>query len=61
MSFTITTDVFCDFCPMWMSEGGVSCGKIKKKHAWKRAISFGWKLVEGKHMCPDCVKNGDAG
>ncbi len=55
MSFTITTDVFCDFCTMWMDEGGATGLKVYKKEAWERAASFGWKKKNGKHQCPRCV------
>ena len=54
MSFTITTDVFCDFCPQWMSEGGATGGRMLKTEAWKRALSFGWQKVGNKHACPKC-------
>lgn len=54
MSFTIVTDVFCDFCPDWMSEGGICSHKVKKREAWERALSFGWKRIDGKMICPSC-------
>lgn len=52
MSFTITTDVFCDYCPQWTS--GVVEGRINRAKAWKKAKSEGWSKENGKHICPDC-------
>lgn len=58
MSFTITTDVFCDAegCGDWVA--GVSKTTIQKTKAWKRAEYCGWTKVDGKHLCPLC--NGRA-
>lgn len=56
MSFTVTTDVFCDLCSDWTS--GVSGPLNGKKVAWEVAKSRGWSKVEGKHLCPVC--NGRA-
>lgn len=53
MSFTITTDVFCDFCGSWML-GEVS-GRVDKSKAWKRATDKGWIKNQGKHCCPKCI------
>lgn len=58
MSFTIVTDVFCDYCNNWMSEqGGISGIKVEKVKAWKKAQQNGWvKHAENRHACPECVK-----
>lgn len=56
MSFTITTDVFCDKCNDWTS--GVSRARVDKRGALQRAIRYGWTMVAGKHLCPIC--NGKA-
>lgn len=56
MSFTITTDVFCDNCSDWTS--GVSEGSPNRTKAWLVAKSRGWTKVDGKHLCPLC--NGKA-
>jgi len=53
MSFTITTDTFCDECGWWTA--GVSEGRINRKDAWLRAYVGGWRKVKGKHICPSCM------
>lgn len=55
MSFTITTDVFCDICSQWID--GISSHKPERRKAWKRARYAGSKNqpITGKHMCPACV------
>lgn len=61
MSYTITTDVFCDYCHDWMSEGGISGTKIEKKKAWGKAHYFGWEKKRGKFKCPKCVRKKKGG
>lgn len=56
MSFTITTDVFCDECGAWTN--GVSEGSPNRASAWTVAKARGWKKIKGKHTCPMC--SGDA-
>ncbi len=53
MSFTITTDVFCDTCPVW-THGDVAM-RVKRASAWAVAKSKGWKMIKGKHICPQCL------
>jgi hypothetical protein len=52
VSFTITTDVFCDECSDWTS--GVSGPHNGKREAWRNAKSRGWAKRRGKHLCPVC-------
>jgi hypothetical protein len=56
MSFTITTDVFCDKCGDWTS--GISGPVNGKREAWEIAKSRGWSMVNRQHLCPIC--NGRA-
>lgn len=59
MSFTITTDVFCDDCGNWMSgPGGIVSNKVEKRRAWKKAVTNGWKRAEITYemLCPRCVE-----
>lgn len=53
MSFTITTDVFCDECHDWTS--GTSSHTPERGESWKLAKQRGWKKVKGKHLCPICL------
>lgn len=59
MSYSITTDVFCDECGDWV-HGCVSY-KVRKITASNVAIKeHGWHInyLNGikKHYCPDCWK-----
>lgn len=56
MSFTITTDVFCDKCMDWTP--GTASHRIDKRSALEIAKSRGWTKKSGKHLCPLC--NGKA-
>lgn len=56
MSFTITTDVFCDKCGDWIH--GVAASATMKAEAWAKARTSGWSKKDGKHVCPMC--NGKA-
>lgn len=56
MSFTITTDVFCDGCSDWTP--GVAGSSPKRGSAWALAKRRGWSKEKGKHLCPLC--NGRA-
>ena len=58
MSFTISTDVFCDICPKWVH--GTCSSRPEKAKAWLRAQDDGWKKVDGKHVCPDCQEKLEA-
>lgn len=55
MSFTITTDIFCDgeACGDWTS--GDSGRIILKKNAEEIAKSRGWIKKGRKHLCPICA------
>lgn len=53
MSFTITTDVFCDSCSQWTN--GYTGAKVDKTEAWKCAKYKGWTKKSGQHYCPDCT------
>lgn len=55
MSFTISTDVFCD-CGLW-THGATGC-RPERALALKRAKAKGWTFKNGKHLCPVC--NGKA-
>lgn len=52
MSFTITTDVFCDICSDW--HFGVASNVIEKRRAWELVERIGWTKVDGLHVCPVC-------
>lgn len=52
MSFTITTDVFCDNCNDWIF--GATGHKIDKARALQRAKELGWTVDNCKHVCPLC-------
>ena len=58
MSFTITTDVFCDFCTAW--EFGCCSYKADKKQARENAGAHGWKVIivkdKKKDICPVCYE-----
>ena len=54
MSYTITTDVFCDKCTDWTK--GETSGKMEKNRALKIAIAKGWKHIKGEHYCPACFE-----
>jgi hypothetical protein len=55
MSFTIVTNVFCDGCCNWDSEsGGAIGGSADRAEAWSLAKKFGWKKINGRHVCPHC-------
>lgn len=58
MSYTITTDVFCDGedCSLW-TEGPASY-RIERKEASEHARQAGWFVKNGKHYCPDCTPKG---
>lgn len=56
MSFTITTDVFCDKCPDWTP--GESSNRINRRKALSLAKERGWTVRKKKHLCPMC--NGSA-
>ena len=60
MSFTITTDVFCDGkdCSDWIHG---ACGKrVLKQSAMRNAKAHGWVSRKGQHLCPDCAKKKSA-
>lgn len=52
MSFTITTDVFCDKCADW--SGSTASHGPDRTECWKRAKEEGWTKKNGKHLCPVC-------
>lgn len=54
MSFTITTDVFCDICSDWVH--GTVSWRVEKAKAWKTAKFKGWIKKDGKMICPLCTK-----
>lgn len=56
MSFTITTDIFCDRCHNW--DAGISDNQVCKRDCWTVAKARGWTKEKGKHICPLC--NGKA-
>jgi hypothetical protein len=56
MSFTVTTDVFCDNCNDWTH--GTAGKKIDRVRATEVALSRGWTFEKKKHLCPIC--NGKA-
>ena len=53
MSITITTDVFCDRCPMWVH--GVTGSGSRSADARRVAKASGWTRRDGRDLCPDCV------
>lgn len=58
MSFTISTDVFCDGpCGGFWTEGTVG-PENGRRESWKIAVARGWIKKDGKHLCPVC--NGRA-
>lgn len=59
MSYTITTDVFCDVCNiMWTH--GCCASVVDKTQAMRNAEEQGWirrwngALGQFQHVCPDC-------
>lgn len=61
MSYTITTDIFCDKCGDWTA--GISSFKVDVAGARKIARAQGWtcpkkRSAENKELCPMC--NGNA-
>lgn len=62
MSFTITTDTFCDGCNDWVD--GISKTSPDRTYAWKNAEAHGWKRIKGntrkgekhKHYCSRCFE-----
>lgn len=54
MSYTISTDVFCDGCGDW--DQAVTCTgpAPRKREAWTKAKARGWRRVEGRQLCPEC-------
>jgi hypothetical protein len=52
MSITITTDVFCDGCGIWVSG---YCGvRPNSKKARQEARANGWKCESMGDFCPQC-------
>ena len=49
---TTTLTVWCDYCANW-----VYLAAVKKAKANKEIKQLGWKIVKGKHVCPN--KNHD--
>lgn len=60
MSVTITTDIFCDDCPIWTE--GVAYGWPAVREAREHAKRNGWKYIKRGcvmvDLCPDCYKAG---
>lgn len=57
MSFTITTDIFCDGdCGGWETESSISSNKPERSACLKTAKRHGWKVINGKHYCLGCAK-----
>lgn len=56
MSYTITTDVFCDKCGDWTS--GATGNSPQRKEALRIAKSRGFTVKDKKVLCPIC--NGKA-
>lgn len=52
MSYTVTTDIFCDLCNDWTS--GVSKTKVDIKNARAIAKDRGWIRKNNKDICPVC-------
>jgi hypothetical protein len=57
MSYTITTDVFCDKCCDWIH--GTTGGTILRRAAKAAAERAGWKFIKGEHICPRCAIAND--
>jgi hypothetical protein len=58
MSFTITTDIFCDVesCAEWLH--GTVDTKVDKVVTRQKAKKLGWKVIGNLAICCDCVKRG---
>lgn len=61
MSYTITTDVFCDGkgCSLWTE--GTSSHRIERKQASECARQVGWLVKKRKHYCPRCKEKVPGG
>lgn len=60
MSYTTTTDVFCDVCHQWTHGCTGWTGNKAKREAWLAAKADGYiryKAEDGRvsHMCGQCV------
>lgn len=54
MSYTITTDIFCDGegCDQWVA--GPAGQAVDREGAKKVAKRAGWRLGKREHFCPRC-------
>lgn len=53
MSYTISTDIFCDHpgCGVWETEATVTGNKPMKREAWRVAKNIGWTKTGDRHYC----------
>lgn len=61
MSYTITTDIFCENCSVWDPNCGVSgTNQIEVREARRKTKSRGWKMIlmdeRMVDLCPECSK-----
>ena len=59
MSIVVTTDVFCDWCPVWTS-GTTGRNRIRARLARRNARENGWATKRSASgwvdLCPDCLE-----